>query len=197
MYGFGSINNAHFECIGVGNGLRGKYYDNVWFLNSPVLTRVDPTINFQWGTGAITTYGVDYVSARWEGKIKPLYSEAYTIFAYADDGVRVWIDRRLIINKWDTCCNETWGTVLLSATTYHDIIVEYHELRGQATMELRYSSDNTPKQVCYIFLAFGFSSSCLAFDGWLPSCLFIGLSRSFQCQYCMHQLISKDHHLPI
>ena len=50
-------------------GLRGKYYDNIWFLDDPVINRIDSTINFQWGTGALTTYGVDYVSIRWEGKV--------------------------------------------------------------------------------------------------------------------------------
>ena len=28
-------------------GLYGRYYDNVWFLNTPSVERVDPTINFQ------------------------------------------------------------------------------------------------------------------------------------------------------
>lgn len=51
-------------------GLRGKYYDNIWFLDDPVIERVDATINFQWGVGALTTYGVDYVSVRWEGKVR-------------------------------------------------------------------------------------------------------------------------------
>jgi hypothetical protein len=36
-----------FESISTAGGLKGYYYDNTWFLNAPVQTRVDPTINFQ------------------------------------------------------------------------------------------------------------------------------------------------------
>jgi hypothetical protein len=128
-------------------GLTARYYDNVWFLNSPAVSRVDATINFQWGTGALTTFGVDYVSVRWEGKLRSAFSEATTIYALADDGVRVWIDRRLVIDAWSTCCNESFAVVSLVANHLHDIIVEYQELRGEARMELRWSSASMPKAI--------------------------------------------------
>jgi len=34
-------------------GLRGQYYDNVWFMEPPSLTEIDNTINFNWGTNTI------------------------------------------------------------------------------------------------------------------------------------------------
>lgn len=128
-------------------GLNAYYFDNVWLIDLPDISRVDSTINFQWGDGVITTYGKDYVSIRWSGKLKPAFSEMYTIFAYADDGVRVWIDKQLVIDKWGTCCNETFGTVKLAAGHYHDIIVEYQELKDDARMELRWGSYSVPKQI--------------------------------------------------
>ena len=127
-------------------GLRATYYDNLWFLPPSSLSRVDPTISFNWGTGPITPTAVDYVSVRWQGKLRPSVSELFTLYAVADDWVRVWVDRRLIIDAWGSaCCNETWGSVTLMANYSHDLIVDYAEVRGNASISLAWRSASTPK----------------------------------------------------
>jgi hypothetical protein len=128
-------------------GLYGLYYDNVWFLNAPTISRVDPTINFQWGIGAITTFGADYVAVRWTGKVRPDFTEPYTFYLYADEGARLWIDKVLVADSWSAISNETFGTVLLQKGFFHDIIIEYKELTGAAFCELRWSSYSVPKQI--------------------------------------------------
>lgn len=40
-----------------GGGVNAQYYDNQWLLDDPVIERVDPTINFHWGSDIITQYG--------------------------------------------------------------------------------------------------------------------------------------------
>eukprot|EP00474_Spongospora_subterranea_P005088 CRZ05546.1 hypothetical protein [Spongospora subterranea] len=133
--------------LAVPGGLRGKYYDNMWFLNSPTINRVDSSISFNWGLSAITTFGVDYVSVRWEGKLKPAYSQTYTIYVTADDGVRLWLDRRLIIDNWSTCCNESWANVALSAGYLHDIKIDYREIQGIASIDLSWSAPSVAKEI--------------------------------------------------
>jgi hypothetical protein len=78
----------------------------------------------------ITVYGSDYVAIRWQGKIRPDYTEPFVFYANMDDGARVWIDKVLIADSWGVCCNETWGTANLTKDFLHDIIVEYKQLRG-------------------------------------------------------------------
>jgi hypothetical protein len=51
-------------------GLTGQYFENVWFFYTPVKTTVNPTINLQWGLGPVTDTGMDFVSIRWQGKVK-------------------------------------------------------------------------------------------------------------------------------
>jgi len=129
-------------------GLYGRYWDNIWFTGTESQSGTASEINFQWGSdAAITTYGTDYISARWEGKIKPPYDENYKFYLFADDGARLWIDKQLIIDSWDQCCNETWGSVIMTASTFHDIIIEYKEIRSDAFIELRWSSDSIAKQI--------------------------------------------------
>jgi len=129
-------------------GLYGRYWDNVLLTGTESLSGIASEINYQWGAdAAITTYGQDYVSARWEGKIMPPYDETYKFYLYADDGARLWIDKQLIIDGWDECCNETWGAVNMTSSSFHDIIVEYREIRGEAYIELRWSSDSIAKTI--------------------------------------------------
>src|SRR5688572_15539530 len=72
-----------------GIGLRGEYFDNRDF-TAPKLTRVDPTINFNWGTGSPDpTVGADTFSVRWTGRVSPRYSETYRFYTTSDDGVRL------------------------------------------------------------------------------------------------------------
>ena len=41
-----------------------------WLLDSSVIEKIDSTVDFDWGSGSITTYGRDYASIRWWGKLK-------------------------------------------------------------------------------------------------------------------------------
>ena len=74
----------------VQGGLAAEYYDNAWLQGDPTVLRIDPRVDFDWGSGAVTPYGRDYVSARWTGKLKPPATEEFTLYAFFDDGARVY-----------------------------------------------------------------------------------------------------------
>ena len=96
-------------------GLVGEYFDNPFLQDRPVINRVDRVVNFTWGTGAVTTNGRDFVSARWHGKITTdtvLHAKTsvtvpsvYRMYLLADDHTRLWIDGTLLIDTWD--CDAT------------------------------------------------------------------------------------------
>jgi len=130
-----------------GGGLNAKYYDNQWMLEDPVIERVDPTINFHWGSDIITQYGRDYVSVRWWGKVRPQTSEPYTFYLHADDGARLYIDHELILDLWEEHSIERKATVDLTADAFHDIKVEYKEITGDAHIQLEWSSRSLRKQI--------------------------------------------------
>jgi len=83
-------------------GLTGSYFDNQWLSGSPVIQRIDPEINFNWANGLITTYGSDYVSIRWVGKLLADVDEEFTLYLTADDGARVYINHTLVLDQWDS-----------------------------------------------------------------------------------------------
>ena len=127
-------------------GLSAEYFDNQWLQGDPTVERIDAAINFDWGTGALTPYGRDYVSARWSGKLKASYNEIYTIFCRADDGVRLYVDHELVVDAWENASVTNGGQrvdLRLSAGGYHDIVVEYKEVTGAASVSLYWSSYST------------------------------------------------------
>ena len=73
-----------------GTGLFGSYFDAD---GVRVLTRVDPTIDFDWAYGSPDpAVPEDRFSIVWTGWIAFPAAGAYTFFVNADDGVRVFID---------------------------------------------------------------------------------------------------------
>jgi hypothetical protein len=133
---------------GTGTGLTGAYYNNVDFTGFSVV-RNDATLNFNWGAGSPHgQIGADTFSVRWTGQIQPRFSEAYTFFTTSDDGVRLWVNNRLIINNWtDHGATQNQGQITLTAGQKYDIKLEYYENGGNATINLEWQSANQARQV--------------------------------------------------
>ena len=105
-------------------GLRGEFYPNETFSGEPEIVTHDERIDFDWVFEAPNGLSVsDYFTVRWTGQLhvgaKPVY-----FTAYADDGVRVWIDGERVIDGWNTF-NTTFKTDWLAAGSTHDIRIEY------------------------------------------------------------------------
>ncbi len=131
------------------SGLTAQYFDNPDF-TTLVVTRTDPSVDFNWGTGSPATgVGVDTFSVRWTGAITPQFSQAYTLYTTSDDGIRVWLDGALIINNWtDHAPTENSAvTPVLEAGRAYSIQIDYYEAGGGAQARLSWSSASQPKQV--------------------------------------------------
>ena len=133
---------------GSGPGLLGEYFDGMTpGAAAPLLTRTDAGINFDWGNGSPgPNVPVDYFSARWTGYITAAYSETYTFYVPSDNGVRVWINNQLMLDKWTPLDIAGWHNfaVPLTAGQAAPIKVEYAELYGGATITLYWFSNTQP-----------------------------------------------------
>ena len=130
-------------------GLYADYFDNQWLFGNASLSRIDPTVAFDWGEGLVTQCARDFASVRWTGKITPKTSENYTLTVTSDDGARLYIDHKLVVDTWAASTNspEAWATVSLAAGSYHDIKLEFKEERGNAACKLEWSSFSVARQV--------------------------------------------------
>ena len=138
------------SCDGSGglNGLVGNYYDNINFTNSK-LERIDPIIDFNWGSGSPDpSIGNNTFSVIWEGEIETPTTGTYTFFTRTDDGVKLWIDDQLVIDKFiDQPPTEWSGTQTMTAGERKSIKIEYYENGGGAVAELRWNGPGFNKQI--------------------------------------------------
>ncbi len=143
-----------------GAGLFGQYYDTASSTYSSsanfdpaalMLTRVDPTIDFNWTTNAPTvSMGTNTFSIRWTGQVQPEHSDTYTFSTRSSDGVKLWVNGQLIIDHWQTqsSTNTQWtGVVALTAGLRYDIRLEYFENTGNAAVKLTWWSPSQIEQV--------------------------------------------------
>ncbi|MFH1883455.1 MAG: PA14 domain-containing protein [Planctomycetota bacterium] len=137
-----------FTTAGAGGGVRANYFKGMDLRNF-VLTRIDPQINFNWGSGAPDpAVGEDNFSVRWTGEVEAAFTETYTFYTNSDDGIRLWVDGQQLVNNWtDHGPTENKGTIDLVGGQTYSVVMEMYENGGGAVAELRWSSPHTPKQL--------------------------------------------------
>jgi beta-glucosidase len=120
------------------NGLRAEYFSNKDLKGSPVLMRVDPTIDFSWSSGgADKILPADSFSVRWTGTLTASRTGPHTVQTLSDDGVRLWLDGALMIDNWSDHASEPSNcTVDLVAGKSYDLRIEYYEHKGEAVIRL-------------------------------------------------------------
>jgi beta-glucosidase len=124
------------------HGLKGEYFRNRELQGPPALTRVDARVDFRWYRGAPTSEGVargeippeqalpnDEFSVRWTGQLTPPVSGRYEIVATGDDGFRVFLDGKAILEEWTVHPRALAksAAVDLEAGKAYDLRVEYFE----------------------------------------------------------------------
>ncbi len=125
---------------------RGEYYNNETLSGTPVLVRTDDTIDFQWDLGSpAPEINVDNFSVRWTGTITipEGMEDTYTFYMGSDDGSRLWIDGRLVLDRWDTCCT-TWSVPVYLTAGPHRVRMEMHEIYGAAWARLYWIKGQGP-----------------------------------------------------
>lgn len=120
------------------NGLKGAYYNNVDLSGKPVLERIDKNIAFHW-----TLYGPnqqlpnDFYSVLWTGYLHAPASGNVNIGLEGNDGFRLYIDNKLIIDQWEKQSYHTrLAPVQLQKDKEYAIRIEFKETNGNAHIQL-------------------------------------------------------------
>ncbi len=144
---------------------QGEYFDNRNLVGGPALERNDREINFDWGVGPpVDWMPDDNFSVRWTRTVN--FTPGYYRFALqADDGVRLWLDQSIIIDKWQDMDYELHyvdGTYLQGS---HTIRLEYYERNGHARVRFWWES-STDGNAPPTSIAGAASSSTHSGTGW-------------------------------
>jgi hypothetical protein len=121
--------------LGWGTGLLGTYYSSNNLSGAAVLSRVDPTILFDWGQGSPTAaINPDNFSVRWTGQLEAPETGAYTFTAGgADDYFSMSLNGMTLLKS------QTATTNLVAGQKY-DIAIEFRENGGAAFFSLFWST---------------------------------------------------------
>ena len=141
-------------------GLRGDYFKGRELSGPPVLTRVDPDVNFRWDRLSPTTdmvlrgelpadraLGDDDFSVRWTGQLVPPVPGDYELTVSGDDGFRLQVDGRVVIDEWTmTPRARARSTRLrLEAGKAYDVRLEYFEAIRDAEIRLAWRMPGAPE----------------------------------------------------
>jgi hypothetical protein len=124
-------------------GWEGRYYDNAQLRGGPVLIRDDAEINFDWGeNGPIASMPSDNFSISWTRQVdfKPDY---YRFNVRSDDGVRVWLDKALVMDYWRPMDYEWHYADGFYLEGLHNLRVEYWERGGGARIRFWWEPSST------------------------------------------------------
>jgi hypothetical protein len=136
--------------IPAGTGLSGHYYSGTSLQEPVALTRLDPTINFDWGTTAPDPQfqGTEY-SVRWTGRVRATTTATYTFTFIADDGVRLYFNGATAIDAWIGQGPTPYSfNVDLNAGQFYAITIEYFECcGGDAVAQLSWDVGQTGSRV--------------------------------------------------
>lgn len=132
------INNGKTE-----QGLKGQYFNNINFADTPAFTRIDPQVNFGW-----TLFTPDekikqhFYAVRWTGKLKAPATGTFKIGIDGNDGFRLYINDKIIIDNW---AKRTYSTLLADyafvQNKAYDIRIEFYEPVGNAHVKLIWDAD--------------------------------------------------------
>jgi beta-glucosidase len=121
---------------GKSEGLLGEYYDNKNLEGQPVLSRVDSKINFDYDTDSPDPkIESDNFSIRWTGKFTPPTTRKYQFGISSDDGSRLYINDKLVIDNWQDQGEQSKSYEIdMEAGKSYDMKLEYYESGGEAVV---------------------------------------------------------------
>src|SRR5215813_4471241 len=153
-------------------GFKGEYFNNQELQGEPADVRTDAQINFDWGRYKPTPHvGENNFSVRWTGKLTPAETGTYKLGATADDGVRLYLDGKLLVDAWKSNPTKTvTKEVNLEAGRSYDVRMEYFQFNREAIAKLVWSyphfqerqieeAVNTAKQADVAVLVLGLSAA--------------------------------------
>ncbi len=135
-----------------GGGLKGEYYNNMTLSGVPILTRIDPGVDFNLGADSPDPNVVneDAFSVRWRGEVEAVFSEKYTFYTRTDDGSRLWVNDQLIVDKWawvNRVVDTRGEPIELVAGERYSVRMEWFNEDGDAEAHLLWESASQAKGI--------------------------------------------------
>jgi hypothetical protein len=115
---------------------KGEYWPNLNLQGNPAIARNDAKLDFDWKQGSPGgAIPADGFSARWTRQAS-FDAAVYRFRVLADDGIRLWVDGQLLIDKWQDQHPTEYTADRTMVRGAHSIKVEYYEHTGGARVKV-------------------------------------------------------------
>jgi len=136
-------------------GIIGQYYRNKYFEGKPK-TRMDRTIHFYWrNKSPLKGIPNDRFSIRWKGFLRIPHKGNYTICTRSDDGVRLAIGSKEIVNNWNIHSDaRDCKTIFFGQPGWYPLHLRYFDEDRGAIMQLSWAQKGrkptriSPRSLC-------------------------------------------------
>lgn len=120
-------------------GLKAEYFDNTKLQGTPKV-RKEEWINFEPANQAPDPFlPKSPLSVRWTGKLRPTVTGQYTFSFTSDDGCRLSVDGKMLIDAWRGHAVRTdTATIYLEAGKDYQLKAEYYDNRDYAVSKLQW-----------------------------------------------------------
>ena len=113
-------------------GLKAEYFAGNELQGAPVATRIEKNIDRRFRPTPVPGLTGAF-SVRWTGRFTPKSSGESTVVVSTDDGMRVTVDGKRVIDEWRDQSEASFtAPVQLTAGKAVDVVVEYYQRDGDA-----------------------------------------------------------------
>lgn len=128
----------------VPNDWKGEFWNNTSLTGTPLYTDTYSEINFDWGAGApAPRFPADNFSARFTRTVN-LEPGTWRFTIAFDDGARLYVNDRLLINRWTEGALRTYYYEIYLPGGPTEIRFEFFELTERAVAQLTYQNVSAP-----------------------------------------------------
>ena len=130
-------------------GALGEYFNNTTVSGIPVLTRIEPRIDFNWGAGTPGAPLQDNNwSARWTSDLNVLFTDTYIFSVNSEGGTRLWINDKLVIDMWVSWVPTRYASLPMDLESgVHSLRLEFADFDRNAQQQLYWSAPSVAEQI--------------------------------------------------
>jgi len=128
-------------------GLRCEFYPNRTLEGPAVVTATHPGVDFFWEGAPAEGLPEDHFSACWTGEFRPARSERAIFTVSGDDGYRLLVDGREVLEHWsDHGVSTKTATLDVEAGRSYALRLEFYDNIRTAEVKLQYASYSPAEQ---------------------------------------------------
>ena len=133
---------------GPSDGVKAEYFNNPDLIGQPVVVRAESMIDFSWPDGNVEGINspaegiqTSEYSARWSAELNVAYSGVYRFVINVNNSGRLWLDDRLLIERWPNAGaypEYTSKGIELVAGRSYSLVMEWNKYNSGALATLEW-----------------------------------------------------------